>query len=139
MPTEAEKEITTINILHLDDSSAVLRGIKRLIEYHGSSIEKNGKIYTLKVVSFTNPEEAIEEIKKNETMVVISDYNIDRGSYNGLDFIRDVLSINPIIPCILFCSDADEHKETLEEMGGLIINKPSTGEVLIECILELVT
>ncbi|HPP77837.1 response regulator [Methanospirillum sp.] len=79
-----------VRILHVDDEP-VICDLTKL------SLEKNGR---LKVDVVHSAEEALERIRSGSYSCIISDYEMP--IMNGLDFLKEVRSIDPDIPFILF-------------------------------------
>jgi len=83
-------------ILIVDDEDMVLTSIESYLdletEYH--------------VVTFTNPEKALEFIKENSVDLVISDYLMPE--MDGIAFLAQVREIKPEIPRIILTGYADK-------------------------------
>lgn len=79
-----------VRILHVDDEP-VICDLTKL------SLEKSGR---LRVDVVHSAEEALERIRSGSYSCIISDYEMP--IMNGLDFLKEVRSIDPDIPFILF-------------------------------------
>ena len=100
-------------IMAVDDEQSVLNALKR---------ELRGK-YTL--VTATDPTDALELIKKNNFVAVLSDFNMP--VVKGDEFIRLVKMVKPNLPCIILTGQATrKNVERLIRAGDLsrIITKP---------------
>jgi len=79
-----------VRILHVDDEPVICDLTK-------ISLEKSGR---LRVDVVHSAEEALERIRSGSYACIISDYEMP--IMNGLDFLKEVRSIDPDIPFILF-------------------------------------
>jgi len=124
---EADKPLTEFAkyplVLALDDEQSVLNALKR--ELRG--------VYTL--YTYTDPVEALEQIKKLEFKAVVCDFNMP--VVKGDEFIRMVRRIYPDLPCVILTGQATKKNvERLMRAGDLsrIITKPWAKSELIETL-----
>lgn len=83
-------------IVLVDDEELVLSTLRMLLEMNGD----------FRVISFTDPMRAIEELERTPVDVVISDYMMP--GMNGLDLLKKVRSLQPEAMLIMLTGYADK-------------------------------
>ena len=113
------------HVLYVDDESAIVSLMKRLLERQG-----------YRVSGHTNPQEAVAAVRANpkEYDLVVSDYNMPEMS--GLDVADQIHRIRPDLPIVLASGYVtDELLEKAPALGvSKVIYKPNTADDLCAAV-----
>jgi two-component system, NarL family, nitrate/nitrite response regulator NarL len=113
-----------IKILMVDDHAIVLDGLKAILQQEA---DKDA----FSTASVMSAEDALEYLKKNETDLMITDFNLP--GMDGLALIRQVKKIKPKLMIIVLSMHDEAHlvKEILKEgISGYILKKDSHKELI---------
>jgi len=112
-------------VLYIDDDEALVFLVTRLLERRGHE-----------VTAFVSSREALELLRHDDQHfdIVISDYNMPGA--NGIDVLRDVVSLRPGVPIALISGYiTDAMREDAAKIGVTeIIFKPNSAEELVEAM-----
>lgn len=115
------KQITSMNILLVDDHAILMDGVKSLLE-------KDGKPVAFKA---NNAEEALAIIKSNDIDLMITDFNMP--GMDGLSLIHTIKRFSTSIKIIVLSMHDEVHlvKEILKTgVNGYVLKKDTQRELL---------
>ena len=115
-----------MKVVLVDDEYMILRGLPKLIELTGLSLEV--------VATFLNPLEALEYLRKHQVDILISDMNM--LEMKGPEFLKRVNQIQPSITLIVLSGYADfEYVKASLKQGAIdYLNKPVDPDELKETL-----
>ena len=111
-----------MKILLVDDHAILVDGVKSLLQREGYNV----------VSQANSAEQALEFLKKNETELLITDFNMP--GMDGLSLIHTVKVINPSIKIIVLSMHDEVHlvKEILKAgVNGYVLKKDTQTELLL--------
>ena len=129
-PQKASKHLTPSNtfVLLVDDEEMVAEGTALALQSLGYQVH-----------AVTNPQEALHWLQNNEVKpdLLLTDFAM--GSVTGLELARQVRSLLPKLPIVIFSgyTDAALWHEATQAGVSAILTKPLTEEDLQTCLAEL--
>lgn len=120
-----EKNLQQHNIVIVDDEPLITSGLKTLLRLENFPSPN----------IFNSPIEALEYVRSNKVDLVISDFFMPE--MNGIDFLKEVRSVNPNATLILLTGYADKESaiKAINEVGLYrYLEKPWDNEDLLLCI-----
>ncbi len=127
-PAQAQRLPSDLFILLVDDEEMVAEGTALLLQSLGYQVH-----------AVTNPQEALHWLQNNEVKpdLLLTDFAM--GSVTGLELARQVRSLLPKLPIVIFSgyTDAALWHEATQAGVSAILTKPLTEEDLQTCLIEL--
>ena len=90
-------------VLIIDDEPLMLKALNRLLAR--APCQCDGKSYTLKVETFTKPEEALAYIRQHAVSLILSDYRMPGMS--GVELLTQALALQPQAVRLIISGYAD--------------------------------
>lgn len=116
----------------VDDERLITNPLRRLIRDMSEEIEQRYEILT-----DTDPQKALESIKKNEMDMALIISDIKMPNLNGLDFLEEVKKLYPLAPRIILTGYADK-ANAIRALNDLdlfsYVEKPWNDEQLIKLV-----
>lgn len=116
-----------MNVLLVDDDNIILKILHTAF-----------KKAEIECKACYNPNTAIDEFKKSNFDIVITDFQMPR--VNGVEVLRQVREVNPDVPVIMICGFVNEYIKKQALSGGIsaYFEKPLDVDKLIDKCKELV-